>query len=208
MSRFLFVSLVFGFVWPLCSIAVGDDTETTKRTDDNGLATFDGADGIKSTLPSATLNGLDVGSVNLTSPPVPLNVAERPFEDKKQQRQYEDVLKGLRSMKLSSGGEVSEDDWFVVGGVVGNQANFNSFQGEEDVARRVVEFVAITENRCQWRIFSREEDSYVAEEMVSKVKTNYQQWKQAQYNRMMAAHRSQQRAASSYRRSSGRSRSC
>ena len=117
------------------------------------------------------------------------------FEDEKQQRKYESVLNGIRTLKLTNGNDGSNTDWFVVGGVVGNQANFDVFQGEEDVARRVVEFLEETDNRCQWKIFSRETDAYAAQENVSKVKSEYQQWRQAQINRQNAIRRSQQQAA-------------
>ncbi|MDG1511341.1 MAG: hypothetical protein P8R31_06560 [Mariniblastus sp.] len=123
------------------------------------------------------------------------------FEDSKQQRKYESVLNGIRNLKLNDGNEGTSNDWFVVGGVVGNQANFDAFQGEEDVARRVVEFLEQTDNRCQWKIFSRETDAYTAQENVSKVQSEYQQWRQAQINRQNAIRRSQQQAAANaYRR--------
>ena len=220
---------MFGFAWLLCNSAVGDNKETSKQKPETGLAATTQSKRALSTQQTSLLTAPSVGDIGLdrvgtfrTTPSIPSQLpptnrtqfekSDFAFEDKKQQRQYEDVLKKLRSMKPSSGGDASKDDWFVVGGVVCNQANFDAFQGEEDVARRVVEFVVETNNRCQWKIFSREQDSYIAEEMVGKVQSKYEQWKQGQINRMIAAQRARQRAASSNRRrisfSSGRSRSC
>lgn len=132
---------------------------------------------------------------------VSINSSSPIFEDSKQQQKYESVLSGIRNLKLRDGNEGTSNDWFVVGGVVGNQANFDAFQGEEDVARRVVEFLDQTGNRCQWKIFSRETDAYSAQENVSKIKSEYQQWRQVQINRQNAIIRSQQQAAANaYRR--------
>lgn len=206
---------MFGFAWLLCSTAVGDNKETPKEKTANGLATTAYSQGAQSSMLTApSVGDIDLGSRATlgTSPPIPsrLSTPNRSqfeavgstFEDEKQQLQYEHVLKGLRSMKLSSGEEASSDDWFVVGGVCGNQSNFDTFQGEEDVARRVVKFIAETNNQCQWKVFSREQDSYVAEEMVDKVESKYRQWKQVQINQMVAARRAQQRANSYPRASS------
>ncbi len=130
-----------------------------------------------------------------------INSSSPLFEDTKQQQKFESVLNGIRKLKLNDGNDGTSNDWFVVGGIVGNQANFEAFQGEEDVARRVVEFLDQTDNRCQWKIFSRETDAYTAQENVSKVKSEYQQWRQTQINRQNAIRRSQQQAAANaYRR--------
>lgn len=147
-----------------------------------------------------TLSTPRLNSSNLQAS-VGINSSSPLFEDTKQQQRYESVLNGIRKLKLNDGNEGTISDWFVVGGIVGNQANFEAFQGEEDVARRVVEFLDQTDNRCQWKIFSRETDAYTAQENVSKVKSEYQQWRQAQISRQNAIWRSQQQAAANaYRR--------
>ncbi|MDA7926038.1 hypothetical protein N9B46_04260 [Mariniblastus sp.] len=155
--------------------------------------------GMTVTKPTQFSNPIVLPTTRLSSPNVQASVATNSssplFEDSKQQRKYESVLNGIRNLKPADGNTGSSNDWFVVGGVVGNQANFDAFQGEEDVARRVVEFLDQTDNRCQWKIFSRQTDAYAAQENVSKVKSEYQQWRQAQINRQNAIRRSQQQAA-------------
>ncbi len=178
----------------------------------------------KENVPQEQTNSLNVPSLNLPNSPTsqfsqptnflpPLSASPNSqstesadsssplFEDNKQQQKYEAVLGKLRNLRLGNGEKGSNDDWFVVGGAAGNQVNFDAFQGEEEVARKVIEFLEQTNNRCQWRVFSRESDSYAAQENVSKVKSEYQQWRQAQINRANAYRRAQQRAAAnSYRR--------
>jgi hypothetical protein len=192
MSKFWF----FGFTCLLGCVGVAGELQPLNNPADRGLTTTGDTDGIDPTQPSASLNPSSAGNTGLPSSS-PSGIL---FEDQKQQRQYETILKKLRSMKRSSGGESREDDWFVLGGTVGNQSNFNTFQGEEYVAQRIVEFMSLNNNRCQWRVFSREENSSVAQEMVSQVKTSYLQWKQAEYNRLVANYRAQQQRAAAYQR--------
>ena len=77
------------------------------------------------------------------------NSSSLPFEDSKQKLKYESVLNGIGNLRLNDGNAGFINDWFVVGGVTGNQANFDAFQGKEDAARQVVEFLDQTNNRCQ-----------------------------------------------------------
>ena len=77
------------------------------------------------------------------------NSSSLPFKDLKQQLKYDAVLNGIRNLKRNDGNAGSRNDWFVVSGVVGNQANFDAFQGKEDLAQQVVEFLDQTNNRCQ-----------------------------------------------------------
>ena len=108
------------------------------------------------------------------------------FENKNQQRQYERVLKRIQSMNPAGGEESNADDWFVVGGAIGNEVNFDAYQGEKYVARRVAEFIKETRNRGQWKIYSRAPDSEIAQEQLEAVKFSYENWRQAEYNRMAA----------------------
>lgn len=103
--------------------------------------------------------------------------------------QLDEIVEQLHSMEIHGGGDPLEDDWFVVGGSVGSDVNFDAFQGERDVAQRVVDFVESTNDEGQWRVFYRVQDPEKAEELVSKVQSDYGKW-----------HRKQQRAAAAAQR--------
>lgn len=125
----------------------------------------------------------------------------------------EELIEKLHSMEVQGGGDPLEDDWFVVGGSVGSDVNFDAFQGERNVAERVVDFLESTNDRGQWRVFYRVQDSEKAEELVSKVKNDYGKWRRQQQRTAAAAQRrvqAAQRSRSGGFRSSGigRSGSC
>ena len=101
----------------------------------------------------------------------------------------EDLVSKLHAMEIHGGGEPLEEDWFVVGGSLGNEVNFDAFQGERDVAKRVVDFVESTNDEGQWRIFYRVQDSEKAQELLSKVKRDYQKWRREQAQAAVATQR-------------------
>ena len=108
------------------------------------------------------------------------------FENKNQKRQYERVLSQIQSMKPTQGGTAAADDWFVVGSAFGDQVNFETYQGEKNVAIRIAQFTTATRNRGQWRIYARASDSELADEQLATARSNYQSRRQAQYNRLLA----------------------
>ncbi len=92
----------------------------------------------------------------------------------------DDILTQLQSMKVNGDGEALANDWFVVGGSLGDNVNFDVFQGEQYVADRVVEFIKSSNNKGQWRIFHRVQDEDKANELVATVKSDYRKWRQSQ----------------------------
>ena len=127
------------------------------------------------------------------------------FEKKRLQRMYDEVLGKLQNLEFDDGAETYADDWFVVGGMVRGQASFRQFQGEENVAKRIVEFVDENKNRCEWRVYVRAYDEQDATQMVSKVQTDYQKRKiqQARAQRQQQIARQRQQIARSRAASSG-----
>lgn len=112
----------------------------------------------------------------------------------------EDIVAQLQSMEVRGGEKALPEDWFVVGGSIGNDVNFDVFQGEQYVAKRVVEFIESTNNQGQWRVFHRIPDEEQAKELVDSVERDYRKWKRNQAASVRAA-----RSQTSQRgRSSGR----
>ena len=95
------------------------------------------------------------------------------YSNEKYQKLYETVLKNLEKMKPRAG-TAEKDDWFVVGGAIGSAANFNKFQGVENVAKRVVDFVSQNNGKCQWQIIARVQEEKVAQNIVESKAAAYQ----------------------------------
>lgn len=144
--------------------------------------------------------------------------ADNPFADAEQAELYDEVLDKLRKLKRTPSSRHdsslrNEDDWFVVGGSLADlnsgyiEANFNSFQGVEDVAQRIVEFQFGTYNGKvpSWRVFSRTGDAGLAEEKAIKQAERFQRWlvAQAERQRRMQQQRAQQASRASRPRGGG-----
>lgn len=111
------------------------------------------------------------------------------FETPKQRKRYEKVLRRLDNMKASDGGKsTTSTDWFVVGGIAGNEVNFDAFQGTQNVAQRAVEFTTAFGNNCQWRVFYRTSDEAVARQELEGLNLRFEQWV-GQQQRLAAAYR-------------------
>lgn len=116
-----------------------------------------------------------------------------PFAEPEQAELFDEVLANLRKMKRTPSSRYDsslreDDDWFVVGGSLTNpangyiEANFNVFQGVDDVARRIVEFqYGKYGNRIpQWRVYNRTDDVELAELKTRKQAESFQRWLTAQ----------------------------
>lgn len=114
---------------------------------------------------------------------------QNPFSEANQAKLFDEVLEKLRKMKRDPSSaydmSVREDaDWFVVGGTLTHpttgyvEANFNAFQGVDDVARRIVEFQFgnYAGKVAQWRVFSRTGDKEVAKIKTGQQVERFQRW--------------------------------
>ena len=121
---------------------------------------------------------------------VPDAEVESTYDDPKQERTYREVVARLQEMKFAENSTfVDEDtddgvDWFVVGGTLTDkrtgeiEANFNTFQGIENVAHRVVEFEngSYGSRIPAWHVFHRYGGSREADRAMKKVEDNFQDY--------------------------------
>ena len=124
------------------------------------------------------------------------------FDSPRQQRRHQETLNRLETMDASNGDPTGPDDWFVVGGRVGDTVNFDVFQGTRDVARRIVEFRTAYGNNCQWRVFDRTSDEAAARVMLADVKSRFENWRREQEQLAEVYRRSTLGFARSFLRSS------
>ena len=109
-------------------------------------------------------------------------------DNSRQTRLHDDVLEKLRDMKRSSSADHDEteqdheNDWYVVGGALTNRRtgrtefNFNTFQGAEDVAGRIVDFHFGNHgsHTPSWHVFDRFGDAEAARASVDDLVADYQ----------------------------------
>jgi hypothetical protein len=118
-----------------------------------------------------------------------IRVAVNPFADAEQAMLYDEVLEKLRMVnrQQSSRHDNSsrdDDDWFVTGATRTNpvngyiEANFNTFRGVEEVARRIVEYKFRNHNGMlpAWRVYARTGDEELARETAAKQAEHFQRW--------------------------------
>ncbi len=116
-----------------------------------------------------------------------------PFPDPEQAKLYATVLQKLQNMNRVKSARhdndaKTDDDWFVVGGSLTDRqtgyvkANFASFQGVENVARRIVEFENSPHgnNIARWRVFERVGNQSLADYKTEKRLEKFQKYLIAQ----------------------------
>ena len=120
----------------------------------------------------------------------------REREQQREQKQPSTRDQQGKQEQTSEGNRTSKDDWFVVGGLVRGEARFNQFQGEEYVAKRIVEFVDENKNRCEWRVYARVRDEASAKNIARDVREDYQRRQTQQVRQQRSSGRSRGSARS------------
>lgn len=112
------------------------------------------------------------------------------FEEPRKERLYRDVIDQLKEMKFSEKSAFADEDvdnqidWFVVGGTLTNkrtgqlEANFNTFQGIDNVAKRIVEFQygSYGSQVPAWRVFDRYGGSREAARAKDAIVDQFETW--------------------------------
>lgn len=140
-----------------------------------------------------------------------------PFTESKQAQLFDEVLEKLRKMRRDPASgidrSVREDvDWFVVGGTLTHpstgyvEANFNAFQGVNDVARRIVEFQFgnYAGKVAQWRVFHRTGDEELAKIRTGQQVERFQRWVVVQVRKQKELQLASQQRPPTRRSSGGR----
>lgn len=177
-------------------------------------------------LIAGSLVSLPVSAQSLAQNDNPVSFGEiatnqNPFTESNQAKLFDEVLEKLRKMRRDSSSQhdnsVREDeDWFVVGGTLTHpttgylEANFNAFQGVDDVARRIVEFQYgnYSGRIASWRVFHRTGDEELAKVKTDQLFERYGRWFAAQVRKQkemqLAAQQRSTRNVTRRRSSGGR----